>query len=361
MTEFKHGELVCNGGGNLFYYRTDREGGAQYQPVRADQGAYKEGLDTLPVLQAVKNGVCPASALLDGTLLTMKKGYLVKHEGKMLGVDRRNSGDAPLKSFDTSLLNESAVVDILYPPMPGSPPEQEGSLTDRLVYLKYSYCWGLLVNGGIEIQEINPEGRTFNTSARASEPFRKVITGAPQDAYKKLRRLPVGTHLVTTEGVWEHGEQGFINKQERRVAPSLQGGWLSKIQSVNLLPDEPNLPSFSPKAPDELFWSKSWKGWGMRLPFGNCVTLSNGATVECPDGKLKPFSKIAQRAKDQKDLRKLEKLPAGTIITDSDGDTWVKRADEPFSYDNWLTFEQTSRLQFHRHFIEVPRSALGAT
>jgi len=361
MTEFKHGELVYNGGGNLFYYRTDREGSARYQPVRADQGAYEEDRCTLPVLQAVKEGFCSGGRLLDGTLLTMKKGYLVKHGAKMLGVDYRRPGDAPVKSFDTALLNEHAVVDILYPQMPESCPEQEGSLTDRLVYLKYSSCWGLLVNGGIEVQELNPEGRTFNTSARASEPFRKVIAGAPQDAYKKLRRLPVGTHLVTTEGVWRHDEQGFIDIIGKRVPPSNQGGWISKIKSVNRVPAEPELPSFSPKAPDELLWSKSLKGWVMKLPFGDYVSLSDGATVVRPDGKLKPLSKIAQRAKGQKDLRKLEKLPAGTVITDSDGDTWVKRAGHPFSYDNWLTFDQTERLQFHKHFIEVPRQSLGVS
>ena len=126
-----------------------------------------------------------------------------------------------------------------------------------------------------------------------------------------------------------------------------------------MVPNNPTLPSFSPKAPDELLWSKRLKGWVMKLPLGACITLSDGSTAGCPDGKLKPLSKIAQRVKGQKDLRKLEELPAGTIITDSDGDTWVKHADRPFSYDNWLTFEQTSRLQFHKHFIEVPRSALG--
>lgn len=30
------------------------------------------------------------------------------------------------------------VVDLLYPQMPETAPRQEGSLTDRLVYLKYS-------------------------------------------------------------------------------------------------------------------------------------------------------------------------------------------------------------------------------
>nr|DAD67224.1 MAG TPA: hypothetical protein [Siphoviridae sp. ctXOZ1] len=30
----------------------------------------------------------------------------------------------------------------------------------------------------------------------------------------------------------------------------------------------------------------------------------------------------------------------------------------PFIFDNRLTFDRTSRLQFHRHLIEVPRSAL---
>lgn len=359
MTEFKHGELVHNGGGKLFYYRTDREGSARYQPVRADQGAYDEDRGTLPVLQAVKEGFCSAELLLDGTLLTMAKGYLVKHGGKMLGVDKRRPGDAPIKSFETALLNESAVVDILYPRMPEVSPTEEASLADRLVYIKYSHCWGLLVNGGIEIQELNPEGRTVHASALTSEPFTKVITGTPQDAYKKLRFLPVGTHLVTTEGVWRHDEQGFIKESGGRVAPSIQGGWLSKIRSVNRVPDNPTLPSFLPKAPDELLWSKSLKGWVMKLPLGACIILSDGSTAGCPDGKLKPLSKIAQREKGQKDLRKLEELPAGTIITDSEGDTWVKHADCPFSFDNWLTFEQTTRLQFHEHFIEVSRSALG--
>ena len=111
----------------------------------------------------------------------------------------------------------------------------------------------------------------------------------------------------------------------------------------------------------ELFWSKNLKGWVVKRPFGNCATLADGVDAALPAGKLKPLSKIAQRAKGQKDLRKLEELPAGTIITDSDGDTWVKRAGLPFSYDNWLTFDQTERLQFHKHFIEVPRSSLGAS
>ena len=358
MTEFKHGELVYNGGG-LYYYRTDREGNARYQPVRADQDAYDVNRRTIPILQAVREGVCPGSLLLDGTLLTMKKGYLVKHGGKMLGVDKRNPGDSPLKSFETALLNEHAVVAILYPRMPESCPKQEDSLTGRLVYLKYSHCWGLLVNGGIELQELNPEGRTYNTSARLSEPFTKVIAGAPQDAYKKLRRLPVGTRLDTTVGIWEHAEQGFIKESGGRLAPSIQGGWLSKIQGVSMLPAEPSLPSFSPKTPDELLWSKSLKGWVMELPAEGSVYLSNGSTARRPDGKLNPLSKIAQRQKGQKDLRKLEKLPAGTVITDSDGDTWVKHGDRPFSYDNWLTFDQTDRLKFHEPLIEVPRTALG--
>ena len=358
MTEFKHGELVCNAA-ELFYVRNNSEGEQAFQPVTADQRRYLAERRTSPVLQAVQMGLFSIRKIPDGTLFTMKKGYLVKHGGKMLGVDKRRPGDAPVESFDTALLNEHAVVDVLYPPMPESCPEQEASLTDRLVYLKYSSCWGLLVYGGIKVQELNPEGRTFDTYARASEPFTEVITGAPQDAYKKLRRLPVGTHLVTTEGVWVHDEQGFIDINGKRVPPSIQGGWLSKIQSVNIVPDDPTLPSLSPKAPEELLWSKRLQGWVTMQHFGNCITLSDGANAELPDGKLKPLSKIAQRAKGQKDLRKLEKLPAGTVITDSDGDTWVKPEGGPFSFDNRLTFEQTTRLQFNRHLIEVPRSDLG--
>nr|DAU00256.1 MAG TPA: hypothetical protein [Caudoviricetes sp.] len=359
MTEFKHGELLYNGGGNLFYYRTDREGRARYQPVRADQGAYEEHLVTLPVLQAVKEGFCPGGLLLDGTLITMTKGYLVKHGSEMLGVDKRHSGDSPLESFDTALLNEHAVVGILYPPMPEACPGQEGALAGRLVYLKLSNCWGMLVNGGLEVQELKPEGQTFITFTEASEPFTKVVTGDPQRAYRKLRSLPVGTQLATTVGVWRHDEHGFIDATGRRVPPSIQGGWLSKIQGVHTVPAEHKLPSFSPKTPDELLWSKSLKGWVTKTASRSCVTLSDGAEIARPDSKLKPLSKIAQRAKDQKDLRKLEELPAGTVITDSDGDTWVKREGLPFSYDNWLTFDQTTRLQFHEHLIEVPRSSLG--
>lgn len=60
MTEFKHRELVYNDQRGLFYYRTDLEGGARYQPIRADQGAYEDHRVTIPVLQAVKEGLCSA-------------------------------------------------------------------------------------------------------------------------------------------------------------------------------------------------------------------------------------------------------------------------------------------------------------
>lgn len=39
--------------------------------------------------------------------------------------------------------------------------------------------------------------------------------------------------------------------------------------------------------------------------------------------------------------------------------TEFKHGERPLSFDNWLTFEQTTRPQFHKHFIEVPKSALG--
>ena len=356
MPEFKHGELVCNAG-ELFYVRIDSEGKQTFLPLRKGQHAHYSARRTYPVLQAAQESLFSISKIPDGTLFTMKKGYLVKHGSYMLGVWPRVSEDSEAEKFGTEALNSSAILDILYPPMPVEGVSKP--ITERLVYLKYRHCWGLLVNGELEAQELNPEGRTLKISARASEPFMKVIAGAPQDAYKKLRRLPVGTHLVTTDGVWLHDERGFSDIDGRRVPPSIQGGWLSKIQGVNMVPAEPNLPSFRPKAPDELLWSKTLNDWVVRRPSGGVVTLSNGLRNETPEGRLKPFSKLAQRKKNQKDLRKLEELPAGTVITDSDGDTWVKHGHRPFSYDNWLTFEQTTRLQFHEHFIEVPRSALG--
>lgn len=37
-----------------------------------------------------------------------------------------------------------------------------------------------------------------------------------------------------------------------------------------------------------------------------------------------------------------------------------KHSDRAFCFDNWLTFEQTPQLQFHRHLNEVPKSTLWA-
>lgn len=358
MTKFKHGELVCNAG-ELFYVQINSEGEQTFQPLRKGQHAHYSARRTYPVLQAAQESLFSISKIPDGTLFTMKKGYLVKHGSYMLGVWPRTSEDSEAEKFGTEALNSSAILDILYPPMPVEGVSKP--ITGRLVYLKYNACWGLLVNGGIEVQELTPEGRTFNVSDRALEPFARVLADAPLIAYKKLRRLPVGTHLETTEGAWEHAEQGFIKEGGRRVAPSIQGGWLPKIRGVAYLPSEYMLPSWSPRSPKELLWSKSLKDWVVRNPFEGVTTLSDGAEVGTPKGKLKLFSKLAQRAKGQKDLRKLEKLPAGTVITDSEGDTWVKHDHRPFSYDNWLTFDQTERLQFHEHFIEVPRSSLGAS
>lgn len=356
MTGFKHGELVCNAG-ELFYVHINSEGEQTFLPLREGQHRHYSLQRTYPVLQAAQESLFSISKIPDGTLFTMKRGYLVKHGSYMLGVWPRTFEDSEAEKFGTEALNSRAIIDILYPPMP-----VEGAsklITEQLVYLKYSGCWGLLINGGIEVKELNPEGRTFNVSARASEPFAKALAGSPLDAYKKLRRLPVGTRLETTEGFWEHGESGFIREAGDRVPPSTRSGFLSKIRGVACLPSEHKLPRWSPRGSEELLWSKSLKDWVVRSPLGGVTTLSNGLRNETPEGKLKPFSKLAQRNKNQKDLQKLEKLPVGTVITDSDGDTWVKPEGKPFSYDSWLTFDQTERLQFHEHFVEVPRSALG--
>ena len=77
MTEFKHGEMVCNAG-ELFYVRVTSEGEKTFQPVTARQPRYQPERATSPVLRAAQGNLFSFSKIPDGTL-TMKKGYLVKH------------------------------------------------------------------------------------------------------------------------------------------------------------------------------------------------------------------------------------------------------------------------------------------
>lgn len=77
----------------------------------------------------------------------------------MLGVSPRTEEDAELAKFSTAALNEKAILAILYPPMPEGPPGQ--TLTERLVYLTTSECWGLVDEEGYDVMELTPEKETW--------------------------------------------------------------------------------------------------------------------------------------------------------------------------------------------------------
>lgn len=84
MTEFKHGEMLCNAG-ELFYVRVTSEGEQTFQPVTSSQRQYQPERATVPVLRAAQGNLFSFSKIPGGTLFTMKKSYLVKHGDYMLG------------------------------------------------------------------------------------------------------------------------------------------------------------------------------------------------------------------------------------------------------------------------------------
>ena len=192
MTEFQHGEMVCNGG-ELFYVRIDSEGEQTFQPVTASQRQYQPERATAPVLRAAQGNLFSISKLPDGTLFTMKKGYLVKHGDYMLGVSPRTEGDSQLEKFSTAALNEKAILDILYPPMPKEPPSK--TLTERLVYLTTSECWGLVDEEGGDVMELTPEKETWRLRHRDYKTYQQVLDYTPEVSYKLFRRLPLGTKV----------------------------------------------------------------------------------------------------------------------------------------------------------------------
>ena len=352
MTEFKHGEMVCNAG-ELFYVRIGSEGEQTFQPVTARQRQYLPERVTSPVLQAAKANLFSFSKIPDGTLFTMKMGYLVKHGDYMLGVSPRTEEDSKLAKFSTAALNEKAILAILYPPMPKEPPSV--GLTGRLVYLTTSECWGLVDEAGCDVMELTPEKETWGLRYRDYKTYHQVLDYAPEISYKLFRRLPLGTKVKGLQTyTLTHEDTGFTFNGER-LAPSLKGGWKNYFLEVIELPTEYRQPSYEAVSPENLIWSKELQGWGKKPYSGDyAASLVTGEGFLTDNGQAVPFSKIAQRKKLKKDTKKLNKLPIGTLITDGSCDTWERLEDE-FYFQGDMKLTETRGFTFEKFMIEIPK------
>ena len=352
MTEFKHGEMVCNAG-ELFYVRIDSEGGQTFQPVNASQRQYQPERSTFPVLQAAQGNLFSFSKIPDGTLFTMKKGYLVKHGDYMLGVSPRTNEDSKLAKFSTAALNEKAILAILYPSMPKEPPRI--SLTERLVYLTTSECWGLVDEAGYDVMELTPEKETWRLRHRDYKTYQQVLDYTPEVSYKLFRRFPLGTKVRDPKTyTLTHEDTGFHFNGDR-LAPHIEGRWKNYFQEVVELPTEYSLSSYKAVSPEALLWSKTLKCW-VEKPFSGdyAKSLVTGEGCLTDDGKAKPFSKIAKLDKTKKDTKKLNKLPVGTLITDGSCDTW-ERLEEEFYFNRELKLTETHGFTFEKFMIEIPK------
>ena len=353
MIEFKHGEMVCNDG-ELFYVRVSSEGEKTFQPVNASQRMYRPEIPTFPVLRAAKGNLFSFSKIPDGTLFTTTRGYLVKHGDYMLGVTPRTEGDSKLAKFSTAALNEKAIIAILYPPMPKELPSK--TLTERLVYLTTSECWGLVDEAGYDVMELTPEKETWRLRYRDYKTYQQVLDYAPELSYKLFRRLPLGTKVAGWKThTLTHGDTGFTFNGER-LAPHIDGGWKNYFHEVVELPTEYSLSSYKAVSPENLLWSKTLKCW-VEKPFsGNYAkSLVTGEGCLTDAGRSKPFSKVAKLDKARKDTKKLNKLPIGTLITDGSCDTWERLEDE-FYFNRELKLTETHCCTFEKFMIEIPKS-----
>jgi hypothetical protein len=353
MTEFKHGEMVCNAG-ELFYVRVTSEGEKTFQPVNASQHRYLPERATVPVLQAARGNLFSFSKIPGGTLFTMKKGYLVKHGDYMLGVSLRTEGDSQLEKFTTAALNEKDILAILYPPMPKEPPGQ--TLTERLVYLISSECWGLVDEAGYTVMELTPEKETWRLRHRDYKTYQQVLDYAPEVSYKLFRRLPLGTKVRDPKTyTLTHEDKGFHFNGDR-LAPHIEGRWKNYFQEVVGLPTEYSLSSYKAVSPEDLLWSKTLKCW-VEKPFAgdDAKSLVTGEGGLTDAGRSKPFSKIAKLDKAKKDTKKLNKLPVGTLITDGSCDTWERKA-EGLVFGHHLKLAEEPFYSFDKYMIEIPKS-----
>ena len=352
MTEVKHGEMVCNAG-ELFYVRVTSEGEKTFQPVNASQPRYQPERATVPVLRAAQGNLFSFSKIPDGTLFTMKRGYLVKHGDYMLGVSPRTEEDSKLAKFSTAALNEKAILDILYPPMPKEPPSQ--TLTERLVYLISSDCWGLVDEEGYDVMELTPEKETWRLRHRDYKTYQQVLDYTPELSYKLFRRLPLGTKVRDPKTyTLTHEDKGFHFNGDR-LAPNIKGRWKNYFQEVVELPTKYSLSSYKAVSPENLLWSKTLKSWvekSFEGDYAKSHVTGEGCLTDA--GRSKPFSKIAKLDKAKKDTKKLNKLPVGTLITDDSCDTW-ERKDKGFVFDNDLKLAEEPFYSFDKYMIEIPK------
>lgn len=86
---------------------------------------------------------------------------MVCNAGELFYVRVTSEGEQTFQpvTSSTAALNEKAILAILYPPMPKEPPGQ--TLTERLVYLISSDCWGLVDEEGYGVMELTPEKETW--------------------------------------------------------------------------------------------------------------------------------------------------------------------------------------------------------
>lgn len=353
MTEFKHGEMVCNAG-ELFYVRMGSEGEQTFQPVNACQRMYHPERATFPVLRAAQSNLFSFNKIPDGTLFTMKQGYLVKHGDYMLGVSPRTAGDSQQTKFCTAALNEKAILSILYPPMPKEPPSK--TLTERLVYLITSECWGLVDEEGYDVMELTPENKTWRLRHRDHKTYQQVLDYTPEVSYKLFRRLPLGTKVRDPKTyTLTHEDTGFTFNGDR-LAPHIEGRWKNYFQEVVKMPTEYSLSSYKAVSPEDLLWSKTLKCW-VEKPFSGdyAKSLVTGEGCLTDAGRAKPFSKIAKLDKAKKDTKKLNKLPIGTLITDGSCDTWERLEDE-FYFQGDMKLTETTSFTFEKFMIEIPKS-----
>lgn len=352
MTDFRHGEMVCNGG-ELFYARVTSEGEQTFQPVTARQRQYLPERGTAPVLQAAQGDLFSFSKIPDGTLFTMERGYLVKHGDYMLGVSPRTEEDSQMEKFSTAALNATAILDILYPPMPKEPPSKP--LTERLVYLTTSKCWGLVDEAGYDVMELTPEKETWRLRHRDYKTYQQVLDYAPEVSYKLFRRLPLGTKVRDPKTyTLTHEDKGFHFNGDR-LAPHIEGRWKNYFQEVVELPTEYRHPSYEAVSPEDLLWSKALKCW-VEKPFAGNYAISLITREGCltDAGRANPFSKIAKLDKAKKDTKKLQKLPVHTLITDGFCDTW-ERLEDDFYSNRELKLSEAISFTFDQYMIEIPK------
>lgn len=289
MTEFKHGEMVCNAG-ELFYVRVTSEGEQTFQPVTSS----------------------------------------------------------------TAALNEKAILAILHPRMPKEPPGQ--TLTERLVYLISSECWGLVDEEGYDVMELTPEKETWRLRHRDYKTYQQVLDYTPELSYKLFRRLPLGTKVRDPKTyTLTHEDKGFHFNGER-LAPHIGGRWKNYFQEVVELPTKYSLSSYKAVSPENLLWSKTLKSWVEKFFGGDSAkSLLTGEVLPTNAERVKPFSKIGKLDKGGKDVKKLNKLPKGTILTDASCDTWERKA-EGLVFGHHLKLAEEPFYSFEKYMIEIPKS-----